>query len=129
MTPSPSGAACRSAAKSARLGMARAVPQLGFVNTLPGIVNVGTQKILPVGAPLPNGDGLYTMTLGQALTIIEAQKPIVADKLNPGGGFNTDVSTVQVSKSGEDFYPRITRSSTASTSTSVCSARSGTTWW
>ena len=46
------------------------------------------------------------MTLGQALTIIEAQKPIVADKLNPGGGFNTDVSTVQVSKSGEDFYPK-----------------------
>ena len=81
-------------------------PSSGFVNTLPGIVNVGTQKVLPVGAPLPNGDGLYTMTLGQALTIIEAQKPIVADKLNPGGGFNTDVSTVQVSKSGEDFYPK-----------------------
>ncbi len=81
-------------------------PSSGFVNTFPGILNVGTQTPLAVGAPAPNGEGLFTMTVGQFLQIVQQQAPAVLQQLNPGGAYNLATRTIQISKSADNLYPK-----------------------
>jgi Carboxypeptidase regulatory-like domain len=81
-------------------------PSSGYVNTFPGILNVGTQTPLPVGAPAPNGNGLFTMTVDQFLQIAQQQTPIILQQITPSGGFNLGVRTIQISKSADNLYPK-----------------------
>ncbi|MBS1876910.1 MAG: TonB-dependent receptor [Acidobacteria bacterium] len=81
-------------------------PSSGFVNTIPGILNVGTLSPLAVGSPAPNGDGLYTMTVGQFLGLVGAQSPAIAAALAPKNSNDLTIRNINLAKSGSDLYPR-----------------------
>jgi hypothetical protein len=88
-------------------------PETGYLNTFPGIVNVGvtaalylatgklTPQIVPIGASLP-ANAITTMTLGQFEQIQAAQTPaITASLATPVSG----ETPIAVAKSGADLYP------------------------
>jgi hypothetical protein len=77
-----------------------------FTNIFPGIINLGTQQLLPVGAPIPVG-ALTTMTLRQFDQIYQQQIGAITAKLAPtpptSGAYT--VTGIDVSKSGIEIFP------------------------
>ncbi len=78
-----------------------------FVNTIPGILNLSAGGTpIPLGSSLPIS-ALTTMTLGQFLSIVNAQLPGLEAKLAPtppaSGPFS--VSGIDVAKQGVEIYP------------------------
>jgi hypothetical protein len=88
-------------------------PYTGYLNTFPGIINVGvtaalyaatgklTPQIIPVGSPLP-ANAITTLTLGEYEQIQAAQTPAIAASLATPVSGETPIA---VSKSGSDLYP------------------------
>jgi Carboxypeptidase regulatory-like domain len=77
------------------------VPPSTYTNKFPGIINIATQQVIPVGANLPP-NAFTTMTLGQFEQIQAQETPAIAASLSvpiPG------VTPIQVAKSGGDLYP------------------------
>jgi hypothetical protein len=82
-------------------------PSSGYINTFPGIINLGTLQPLPVGAPAPNGQGLFNMTVGQFMQLVQAQNPAIEQALAPpAGGYDLSVRAIQISKSADYLYPK-----------------------
>src|SRR6516162_5887038 len=77
-----------------------------FTNIFPGIINLGTKQLLPVGAPIPVG-ALTTMTLRQFDQIYQQQIGAITAKLSPtpptSGPYS--VTGIDVSKSGIEIFP------------------------
>lgn len=77
-------------------------PHSGFTNIFPGILNVGTQQPIPVGATLPVG-ALTTLTVAQFNEIVRQQLPAIQAGLTPSTSLA--VRNIQLNKSGDDLYP------------------------
>jgi hypothetical protein len=77
-----------------------------FTNTIPGIFNLNTQSLVPVGAPLPLG-ALTTMTWGQFIQIVNQELPALTAALAPtppaSGPFS--VAGINLAKQGIEIYP------------------------
>lgn len=78
-----------------------------FINTIPGILNLsagGAQ--IPVGSALPI-NALTTMTLGQFLSIVNAQLPNLEAELapTPQASGSYAVSGIDIAKQGVEIYP------------------------
>jgi hypothetical protein len=77
-----------------------------FTNIFPGIINLGTQTLLPVGAPIPVG-ALTTMTLRQFDQIYQQQIGAITAKIAPtpptSGPYT--VTGIDVSKSAIEIFP------------------------
>jgi hypothetical protein len=77
-----------------------------FTNIFPGIVNLNTQSLVPVGAPLPLG-ALTTMTFGQFNQIVNQELPALQAVLTPtppaSGPF--PYAGINVAKQGIEIYP------------------------
>jgi len=78
-------------------------PQTAILNTLPGIINFATGKPLAVGAPITTG--LFNMTLGQFLTMEEAQIGAVTAALSSSAA-GAGITTIDIAKSGTDLYAK-----------------------
>jgi hypothetical protein len=100
----------RDASANGPVGSGRAtISSQAFINTIPGIINLGTGAVLPVGAPIPIG-ALTSMTLGQFNSIYNAQIGNIQAKLGPG---SSNATGIDLTKSAiELFAPnyRIARS-------------------
>lgn len=77
-----------------------------FTNTFQGIINVATQRPLPVGAPLPNGDALTTLTLGQYIQIYNQQFPLIQAALASQVRNDLTIRNINLAKTGNNLYPR-----------------------
>lgn len=77
-----------------------------FTNTIPGIVDLNTQSVLPVGAPIPLG-ALTTMTLGQFISVVNQELPGITAQLAPippaSGPYS--VTGIDLAKQGIEIYP------------------------
>jgi hypothetical protein len=82
----------RDASANGPAGAGRAtISSQAFLNTIPGIINLGTGAPLPVGSPIPIG-ALTTMTLGQFNSIYNAQIGNIEAKLSPSSGAVTGIA-------------------------------------
>lgn len=78
----------------------------GLVNTLPNIFNISRGGIpVPVGAPIPSGE-LTNMTLGQYLTLQNAQIGPITAALAPKNLNDLTVRNIDISKAGAQLYPK-----------------------
>jgi Carboxypeptidase regulatory-like domain len=77
-----------------------------FTNTIPGIIDINTQSVIPVGSALPINQ-LTTMTLGQFINIVNAELPGLTAKLapTPPASGPYAVSGIDVAKQGIEIYP------------------------
>jgi hypothetical protein len=75
-------------------------------NIFPTVINVATQRPLGVGTPLPNGDALTTLTLGQYIQIYNQQFPAIQAALAPKNLNDLTVRGINVAKTGTNLYPR-----------------------
>ena len=77
-----------------------------FTNTIPGIFNLSTQSVLPVGAPIPLG-ALTTMTFGQFIQIVNQELPALQAVLTPtppaSGPY--PYAGINIAKQGIEIYP------------------------
>jgi hypothetical protein len=77
-----------------------------FTNIFPGIINLGTGQLVPVGAPIPVG-ALTTMSLRQFDQIYQQQIGAITAKLAPtpptSGPYT--VTGIDVAKSGIEIFP------------------------
>ncbi|HEY3743159.1 MAG TPA: carboxypeptidase regulatory-like domain-containing protein [Bryobacteraceae bacterium] len=78
-------------------------PVTGFTNIFPGIINVSTQKPIPVGAPLQSG--LLTLTLGQWNQIYQSEIGAITASLAPKNLNDLSVRNIDISKSAAELYP------------------------
>lgn len=79
-------------------------PESGFINTFPGIVDLGAGgRPVAVGSPVVRS--LTTMTLGQFQQIVAAQLPTVSALLAPSNPPDLSVRNIQFFKSGAQLYP------------------------
>ena len=72
-----------------------------FTNIYPGIINLGTGQVLPVGAPIPIG-ALTSMTLGEFNNIYNSQIGAIQAKLTPGSSTATGID---LTKSAIEIFP------------------------
>jgi len=80
-------------------------PNTAFINTLPGIVDVSTGLTpLPVGSPIPFGQ-LLNMTVGQFLTIEQAQIAAVTAALAPSSTASS-LTTIDIAKAANQLYAK-----------------------
>ncbi len=77
-----------------------------LTNIFPGIINVGTGQPIPVGAPIPNGDGLSNLTFGQYIQIYNQQIAAIRQRLAPIDLNDLSVRNIQLGKTGTNLYPR-----------------------
>jgi hypothetical protein len=82
------------------------VPHTVFTNIFPGIINVGTQQPIPVGAPLPAAGQLTNLTVGQFMQIYNAQIGAIQQSLAPKNLNDLSVRGIQIGKTGVNLYPR-----------------------
>ncbi|MCX6593048.1 MAG: carboxypeptidase regulatory-like domain-containing protein [Acidobacteria bacterium] len=81
-------------------------PTSGLTNTLPNIIDFGLGgRPLPVGAPLVTS-GFTNMTVGQYLTLQNAQVPGITASLAPKNLNDLSVRNIDISKSGSQLYPK-----------------------
>jgi hypothetical protein len=80
------------------------VPHTAFTNIFPGIINVGTQQPVPVGAPLPASGQLTNLTVGQFMEIYRQQIAAVTQRLTPKT-LDLAVRGIQIGKSAANLYP------------------------
>ncbi len=81
------------------------VPHTSFVNTIPGIIDLSTQRPVAIGAPLP-ANTITTMTLGQFLTqIYQPQIGAIQAALAPNNLNDLSVRNIQLVKRADDLYP------------------------
>ncbi|HTS74921.1 MAG TPA: carboxypeptidase regulatory-like domain-containing protein [Bryobacteraceae bacterium] len=78
-----------------------------FSNIYPGLINLNTGTLIPVGSPLPIG-GLTTMTVGQFVNLVNQELPSIAAVLAPtppqrSGPFQ--YPTINYAKQGVEIYP------------------------
>ncbi len=76
----------------------------GFTNIFPGIIDVGAQRPVAVGSPLPTGV-LLNMTLRQFLQILDQQLPVVNAQFGGRNLNDLSVRTIDVNKSAAQLYP------------------------
>lgn len=81
-------------------------PSSGFTNIFPGILNVGTQQPLAVGQPVPYGNALTTLTMGQFMQILQQEIGPVSASLAPKNLNDLSVRNINVSKSGAQLFPK-----------------------
>jgi hypothetical protein len=88
------------------------VPHTRFVNTIPGILNLGDidpitrrPRPIPLNAPLP-ANTITTMTLGQFLTqIYQPQIGAIMAALAPKDLNDLSVRNIEIAKRADDLYP------------------------
>lgn len=81
------------------------VPHTAFTNIFPGIINVGTQQLVPVGASLPAAGQLTNMTVGQFMQIFNAQIAGIQQALAPKNLNDLSVRNIEINKTAGDLYP------------------------
>ena len=79
------------------------VPHTSFTNIFPGIINLNTGQLVPVGAGLP-ANTVTNLTVGQFMQIYNAQIGALQAALAPRGD-DLSVRNIQIGKTATDLYP------------------------